>query len=910
MTIDPNATLLSLAGYLIAVDSGAEFPITQQKSNSLRTRYDGSIVVVLNKGTIYFPGGSTIDARQQTSGNFQPNTLPADYGGKIVLIPNALQIDAAARNVIGDARSAVLALDANGHFTANGVTMLLTSGSLDYAITGNSPSSYLLSGFSSDNQATGTGTLTVLPGQLKIDIPVVQNLSSEVPGISFVVDMTISGQITATKDVPELLDHYKLQVQAGQTVTVRTSTPLDNPLGNPRNDLDAYLTVLDPSLVAIATDDDSAGDGRNASLTFIATTTGTYTIQVAALAGNGEYVLTTEVFDPPVANAGGPYSITEGSPLTLDGSLSQTNNPYVTLAYSWDINGDGVFGDATGVAPTLSWSQLIALGIQDGASLRSVTVQVSDGIGHVVQASSLLQVNNSGPAASVSGASTVIRGMEAVFTLYASDPSPVDQAASFTFNIDWDGDGSVDQTVNGSSGTQVTHVFANKGHFAVKVSATDKDGNTGGIGSFDVDANAFGLVVDGDDVHLVYFGSAGDDHVEFEQIDEITISVHSLMDDGVSVNLVESVSGVTGVVIAVGAGGDDQLVATGLITKTAYFLGGIGNDTLRGGSADDQLFGEDDVDDVFGGLGHDLVDGGGGDDLLYGEWENPEKGTVFGIDTILGGDGNDTIHGDGDGGEGTIDLIYGDAGDDLIYGDGNVGKKTATDTIHGGLGNDTIYGDSDGGESAADLIHGEEDNDVIFADGSEGGDTANDTVFGGSGDDILYGDGGEGASDSLMGEAGNDIIDTGHGSDYADGGEDDDLILGDDGGEGADDTLIGNDGNDMLVGGSGSDSLDGGTGEDLLIVSNYLPATANSAANIFSEWSSARPFADRVANIQGVGVGPRNNGDDYLIAGSTVTDDAAIDTVLASGSEEDWLFLKLSQDLHPDVGIEDIVTGL
>ncbi|MFO0946532.1 MAG: hypothetical protein U1D30_11375 [Planctomycetota bacterium] len=147
-----------------------------------------------------------------------------------------------------------------------------------------------------------------------------------------------------------------------------------------------------------------------------------------------------------------------------------------------------------------------------------------------------------------------------------------------------------------------------------------------------------------------------------------------------------------------------------------------------------------------------------------------------------------------------------------------------------------------------------------------------------------------------MGEAGNDIIDTGHGSDYADGGEDDDLILGDDGGEGADDTLIGNDGNDMLVGGTGSDSLDGGAGEDLRIVSNYLPATANSAANIFAEWSSTRPFANRVANIQGVGVGPRNNGDDYLIAGSTVTDDAAIDTVLAGGSEEDWAFVKLSRN--------------
>src|SRR5262249_3603597 len=51
----------------------------------------------------------------------------------------------------------------------------------------------------------------------------------------------------------------------------------------------------------------------------------------------------------PTAVAGGPYVIDEGTSLTLDaqGSLDPDNDP---LTYSWDVNGDGSFGDATGAS--------------------------------------------------------------------------------------------------------------------------------------------------------------------------------------------------------------------------------------------------------------------------------------------------------------------------------------------------------------------------------------------------------------------------------------------------------------------------------------------------------------------------------------------------------------------------------
>jgi uncharacterized delta-60 repeat protein len=102
------------------------------------------------------------------------------------------------------------------------------------------------------------------------------------------------------------------------------------------------------------------------------------------------YKAVTTGNNPPIASAGGPYTLTLGESLALSaaGSSDPDGDP---LAYAWDVNGDNNFADASGPNPTLSAAQLTALGIS-AAGTRTVTVRVDDGQGEMVTASATLTV--------------------------------------------------------------------------------------------------------------------------------------------------------------------------------------------------------------------------------------------------------------------------------------------------------------------------------------------------------------------------------------------------------------------------------------------------------------------------------------------------------------------------------------
>ncbi|MEG4816719.1 calcium-binding protein [Microcoleus sp. K5-D4] len=81
-------------------------------------------------------------------------------------------------------------------------------------------------------------------------------------------------------------------------------------------------------------------------------------------------------------------------------------------------------------------------------------------------------------------------------------------------------------------------------------------------------------------------------------------------------------------------------------------LGGVGSDSIYGGKDDDDVLGEIGEDFLTGDRNSDFLDGGAGNDLLRGGQ---------GVDLLVGGDGNDTLIGDRE-----VDIYQGGAGSDVF----------------------------------------------------------------------------------------------------------------------------------------------------------------------------------------------------------------------------------------------------
>ncbi|ORJ53140.1 beta-propeller fold lactonase family protein, partial [Geothermobacter hydrogeniphilus] len=81
----------------------------------------------------------------------------------------------------------------------------------------------------------------------------------------------------------------------------------------------------------------------------------------------------TLVNRPPVIDAGGPYTLATGQDLRLDAGASYDLDPCSAYDYAWDIDGDGLYDDATGMTPTVPWSRLASLpvGVPVGISVRA-----------------------------------------------------------------------------------------------------------------------------------------------------------------------------------------------------------------------------------------------------------------------------------------------------------------------------------------------------------------------------------------------------------------------------------------------------------------------------------------------------------------------------------------------------------
>jgi hypothetical protein len=89
-----------------------------------------------------------------------------------------------------------------------------------------------------------------------------------------------------------------------------------------------------------------------------------------------------------------------------------------------------------------------------------------------------INVTDVAPTPVLTGPTTGLANQQLTYILSATDPSPVDTAAGFIYQINW-GDGSAVQTVsrtaNNGTGVTVNHVYTTAGTYSIKLLATDKN---------------------------------------------------------------------------------------------------------------------------------------------------------------------------------------------------------------------------------------------------------------------------------------------------------------------------------------------------------------------------------------------------------------------------------------------------
>ena len=177
----------------------------------------------------------------------------------------------------------------------------------------------------------------------------------------------------------------------------------------------------------------------------------------------------------PVADAGGPYTVDEGTSVTLDGSRSSDPDGD-DLTLRWDLDGDGTF-ETSDNAPSLTG--------EDGPSDTEVTVEACDPSGACDESSATVTTRNVAPA--VDAVDVTVEGRQVSVVVSYSDPGSFD---THTVTVDW-GDGTADHATPpvGERTVELMHEYAPGTTATGSVRVIDDDGAVA-TASFDVTIEA------------------------------------------------------------------------------------------------------------------------------------------------------------------------------------------------------------------------------------------------------------------------------------------------------------------------------------------------------------------------------------------------------------------------------------
>jgi serralysin len=631
-----------------------------------------------------------------------------------------------------------------------------------------------------------------------VDIPASTSTSATI---------TVGGTVTGSLEVVGDHDWFKITLAAGQSVTITLNgTTLEDP----------YLRIRNSSGTVIHENDDiSSGINRDSRVSFTASTSGTYYIDVGAWDEGyaGQYQLSvTNYVAPPIwtydqiadqltsgywggdthrfnVSPGGQLTVNltaltaAGRDLALAALATWTDIIGVTFVQvtsggqiTFDDNEEGAFAESTysGSFITSSHVNVETAWIADyGTGLNTYSFQTYiHEIGHALGLGHAGNYNGDG-----SYQSDALFRNDSWATTVMSYFSQTENSYFAELGFDR----------NFVTTPMIADIVAMQDLYGL--STTTRSGNTVYGPGWSTSMGA-----------LCLFDSGGVDTIDVSSIggtNRIDLNPGTFSD---ILGEVGNVSIALGVIIenATGGSGEDVIVGNGV---SNVLIGNGGKDVLDGRAGTDQMYGGLGDDNYFVDHANDLaieVTGQGADTVFATVNYALSAGTSIEIlrtsntagtaeINLTGNELGQTITGNAG-----INVVSGGGGNDTLYG------QAGGDKLYGGIGNDTL----DGG-TTADRMFGGAGNDKYRVDNS--GDKVYEIA--GEGSDTVY------ASVSYALRAGVAV----EGLRTANESATTSINLT--GNEFAQ-TIVGNAGANILNGGAGNDTLIGRAGEDMFVFSN------------------------------------------------------------------------------------------
>ena len=282
---------------------------------------------------------------------------------------------------------------------------------------------------------------------------------------------------TVTVNAPPVVDFTFTPTAPLKTQTVNFTATASDDLALPAA---AYSWDLDGN----NTFGDGAFTGATASTTFA--TAGAKTVRVRVTDSGGAattIVKTVNVNTLPVAD----FTVNPQTPRLAETvtftSTSTDSDTGQTLAFAWDLDGDGQFDDSTAAGPTRAYTgegeQLVRLRVTDSAGATHIRERRFD-----VQSVAPVAGFTSAPAAPLPGQTVTFRS--------TSTPSPGSQITKIEWKFD-----AISGFVQGEP--VATHAFRTAGRHTVELKVTDPNG---------VDITSAVIVVNAPPTALIRFSPA------------------------------------------------------------------------------------------------------------------------------------------------------------------------------------------------------------------------------------------------------------------------------------------------------------------------------------------------------------------------------------------------------------------